>query len=70
MFIKKNWQKWEHITFVEEFTAGIQTYELLRRVCLETGDIEWKRIKVKNCVHSLSNTLNRLSLTPASQDKE
>jgi len=64
MFTKKNWQKWEHITFIEEFTPGIQTYELLRRVCLETGDVEWKRIKVKNCVHSLSSILNNKFITP------
>lgn len=70
MFTKKNWQKWEHIIFVEDFNSGIQTYELLRRVCLKTGDVEWKRLKVKNCVHSLSHTLNELSVTPASKDKE
>lgn len=64
MFTKKNWQKWEHITFIEEFTPGIQTYELLRRVCLETGDVEWKRIKVKNRVHSLSSILNNKFITP------
>lgn len=67
MFKKRNLSKWEHVTFVEDFRAGITTYQLLKRICLDTGDIEWKSVKVKSCVHGLSNKLNTLSTQP--QDK-
>lgn len=60
IFKKRNWGKWQHINFVEEFTAGNSVYELLRRECLDTGDIQWKRVKVKDCVHHLCALLNSL----------
>lgn len=67
MFKKRNWKKWEHITFVEDFRAGITTYELLKRTCLDTGDIEWKSVKVKSCVHNLADKLNSLSTQPSQE---
>lgn len=60
MFKKQNWSKWEHVTFVEDFRAGIKTYELLRRVNLDNGNVEWKRVYIKDCVHNLSLKLIQL----------
>lgn len=61
IFKKRNWSKWQHITFVEDFRAGIEVYELLKRECTDTGLTQWKRIYVKDCVYHLSEKLERLS---------
>lgn len=53
MIIKRNWTKWEHVMFVQDFRAGIKTFELLRRVDQDSGITEWKRVYVKQCVYSL-----------------
>jgi len=60
LFKKRNWGQWKSIMFVEDFRAGIETYELLRREDFDSGLIQWKRVYVKSCVLSLSNTLNDL----------
>jgi len=60
MFKKRNWSKWEHVTFVEDFRVGITVYELLKRICLDTGDVEWKSVRVKSFVHNLVHKLNSL----------
>lgn len=60
IFTKRDWSKWEHITFAEEFTPGITVYELLRREDVRTGDVEWKKVKVQSCVHNLSSNLRHL----------
>ncbi len=52
--------KWEHVAFVEDFRAGIKTYELLRRVDQKSGLTQWKRVYVKQCVHHLVTILNNL----------
>ena len=57
MFKKRKWSKYEHVMFVEDFRAGIKTYEILRRTDEITGESEYKRIYVKDCVHSLSDKL-------------
>jgi hypothetical protein len=57
MFKKRNWTKWQHVMFVEDFRVGIKTFELLRRVDQDSGITEWKRIYVKNCAHSLAKFL-------------
>ena len=59
MFKKRNWTKWEHVMFVEDFRPGIKTYELLRRVDQDSGISEWKRVYVKQCVRSLTHFLNK-----------
>jgi len=56
---KKNWTKWEHVMFVEDFRSGIKTFELLRRVDQDTGITQWKRVYVKQCVHSLTHFLTK-----------
>ncbi len=60
MAMFKKWTKWEHIMFVEDFMAGIKTYELLRRVDQKSGLTQWKRVYVKDCVHSLTGKLTIL----------
>jgi len=59
MFKKRNWTKWEHVMFVEDFRSGIKTFELLRRVDQDSGITEWKRVYVKQCVHSLTHFLTK-----------
>ena len=57
MFTKREWSQWKHITFVKDFRPGITVYELLRRECVKTKDVQWKRVKVKSCVHDLADEL-------------
>lgn len=57
---KRKWGKWKHVTFVEDFNAGIPVYELLRRECELSGSIQWKRVYVKNCVHGLCGLLKTI----------
>ena len=45
--------------FVEDFRAGIKTFELLRRVDQDSGITEWKKVYVKQCVHSLTHFLTK-----------
>lgn len=59
MLKKRNWTKWEHVMFVEDFRAGIKTFELLRRVDQNSGITEWKRVYVKQCVLSLTDFLTK-----------
>lgn len=59
MLKKRNWTKYEHVMFVEDFRPGRKTYELLRRVDKDSGITEWKRIYVKTCVHELSHFLTK-----------
>lgn len=54
---KRDWGKWEHVMYVEDFRSGIKTYEILRRECNISGLTEYKRIYVKSCVHSLVSML-------------
>jgi hypothetical protein len=54
LFKKNNWSKWEHIMFIEDFSGGISTFELLKRTDLDSGLTEYKKIKVSSCVHNLS----------------
>jgi RNase P subunit RPR2 len=49
----EKYTKWEHIMFVEDFRAGIKTYEIVRRIHIKTGLPQWKRIYVKQCCHRL-----------------
>ncbi len=60
MFKKRKWNKWEHVSFVQDFRAGIKVFELLRRECEVTGLVEWKKIYVKDCVHNLDSLLSDL----------
>lgn len=53
LFKKNNWSKWEHVIFIEDFTGGIPTFELLKRIDLDTGLPEYKQVKVSSCVHNL-----------------
>jgi hypothetical protein len=53
LFKKNNWSKYEHIMFVEDFRAGIPTFEILKRTDLDTGLTEYKKVKVSSCVHDL-----------------
>ena len=57
MFKKRNWTKWEHVMFVEDFRAGISTYEILMRTDTDTGLTEYRKVYVKDCVHSLCQLL-------------
>jgi hypothetical protein len=57
IFKNNNWSKWEHVIFIEGFTAGIPTFELLKRINLDTGLTEYKKVKVSSCVHNLSSKL-------------
>ena len=53
MFKKRDWTKWQHVMFVEDFRAGINTYEILRKVDNNSGNVKYKKVYVKSCVHSL-----------------
>jgi hypothetical protein len=57
LFKKNNWSKWEHIMFIEDFGAGIPTFELLKRTDLDTGLTEYTQVKVSSCVHNLHSKL-------------
>ena len=57
MFKRRKWSTYEHVMFVEDFRAGVKTYDLLRKECELTGDIRYKRVYVKSCVHGLSSAL-------------
>ena len=57
LFKKNNWSKWEHVMFIEDFRGGIPTFELLKRTDLDTGLIEYKKVKVSSCVHNLHSKL-------------
>jgi hypothetical protein len=54
IFKKNNWSKWEHVIFIEDFGTGIPTFELLKRINLDTGLTEYKKVKVSSSVHNLS----------------
>ena len=58
IFKKRKWSQWKHIMFVEDFRAGIKTYEIMCREDFDTGLKEYKRIYIKDCVHNLANKLN------------
>lgn len=53
MFKKKNFSKYEHVMFVEDFRSGVRVFDLLVRYNLDTGLPEYKRVYVKKCVHRL-----------------
>lgn len=57
LFKKNNWSKWEHVMFLEDFRAGIPTFELLKRADLDTGLTEYKKVKVASCVFNLYSKL-------------
>jgi len=57
MFKKRKWSKYEHVMFVEDFRAGIKTYELLIRTDELSGETDYKKIYVKSCVHYLCGSL-------------
>lgn len=57
MFKKRNWSKWVHVCFVEKFTSGIPTYQILVREDTDTGLKQYKMVFVASCVHNLSRTL-------------
>jgi hypothetical protein len=57
LFIKRDWSKWEHVMFVEDFSCGIPTYEIRVRTCLKTGITQYKRIYVAKRVHGLYSML-------------
>ena len=57
MFKKRKWSKYEHVMFVEKFTAGIKTYELLKRVDELTNETQYKEVYINSCVHNLSGRL-------------
>ncbi len=54
IFEKHEWGKWEHVMFVQEFTAGISNYEILRRFCKLTNLTQYRKVYVKDCVHGLT----------------
>lgn len=54
---KNKWSKWEHITYVEHFTAGIKTYEILKRINVDSGLVQYKRVYIDDCVHGLAGML-------------
>ena len=54
IFKRKKWSKWEHVFFVEDYQAGNKTREILRRVCENTGDVQYKRRYVDRCSHDLA----------------
>lgn len=43
--------------FIEDFTGGIPTFDLLKRTDLDTGLTEYKQVKVSSCVHNLHSKL-------------
>jgi hypothetical protein len=57
-FKKRNWTKWPHIMFVEEYGTGNKTYQLLARVDLESGLREYKKVFVGDRTHYLAANLN------------
>lgn len=57
MFKKREWSKYEHVMFIEHFTGGIKTYELLRKVDAISGETKYKQIYVGSHVHRLSGML-------------
>lgn len=57
LFKKNNWSKWEHLMFIEDFTRGIPTFELLKRIDLDTGLTEYRKVKVSSCVNNLHSKL-------------
>ena len=63
IFTKRKWSQYKHITFVEDFRAGIKVYEILKREDFNTGLTQYKRVYVKDCVHGLVSKLNSLPLT-------
>lgn len=56
-FKKKQWSKWQHVLFVENYADDIPTYEILRRECALTGLTQYKRIYVSRCVHNLASMM-------------
>jgi hypothetical protein len=54
---KNKWSKWQHVIYVEHFTAGINTYEILKRTNLESGLVQYRRIYIGDCVHGLASML-------------
>lgn len=59
LFKKRKWSKYEHVIFVEDFRAGNKTYEILKRVDELTGETQYKRIYIKDCVHGLASKLRK-----------
>lgn len=57
LFKKNNWSKWEHVMFVEDFTTGRPTFELLKRTDLDTNVTEYKKVKVSSCFQNLHSIL-------------
>lgn len=57
LFEKHEWGKWEHVIFVQDFSAGIPNYEILRRVCKLTNLTQYRSVYVKDCVHGLTYQL-------------
>ena len=57
LLTKKEWDKWKHVMFVQDFRSGIKTYEILRRECKLTGNVQYRRVYVKQCVHNLVHSL-------------
>lgn len=56
---KREWSKWEHVMYVEDFRAGIKNFEILRRECNLTGLTQYKSVYVKDCVHGLTAKLSQ-----------
>lgn len=57
LFPKRQWSKWEHVMFVEDWRAGSTVYEIRVRQCDLTGLTQYKRIRVKSCVHRLAGSI-------------
>ena len=57
LFKKRDWTKYEHVMFVEDFRGGIKTYELLFKTDLISGETKYKKVFVKSCVHNLQQSL-------------
>jgi hypothetical protein len=51
---KNNWSKWEHVIFIEDYTHGRPTFELLKRINLDNGLTEYNKVKVSSRVRDLS----------------
>ena len=56
-FKQRKWSKYEHVMFVQDFRSGITNYEILVRKCEVTGLTQYKNIRVKSCVHNLTQML-------------
>lgn len=57
LFKIRNWSSWKHVEYVNDY-SNYTHYELLKRTDRNSGETQYKRVKVSAHVHQLSDVLN------------